>query len=59
MNNLHGIKLDNDRAAARGKILNYNKASNQLRLNGEPIGPVFLNRKGALAWAKENKAVVL
>jgi hypothetical protein len=59
MNSLHGIKIANDEAAVKGKLLNWNKTSKQLVLNREPLTSTFTSRKAATEWARKHGATVL
>jgi len=51
MNSLHGIKLANDTAAVRGRLLEYNEHTGLLYLGGDPLTPTFLSRDAAARWA--------
>lgn len=59
MNSLHGIHLQNSEVAARGQTLVYNKRTKQLAIKGgDPLTPVFLNRRQATEWAKKHHAMI-
>lgn len=58
MNSLHGIKLQNDEVAVRGKTLTFRKRTGQLVLDGEALTATFTNRRRATEWAQSHRAKV-
>ncbi len=55
MDSLFGIKLENDRAFAKGRLFVFNKITRQVYPSGakrEPLVPVFLNRASARQWVE-------
>lgn len=53
MNGIYEIRDRNDRAAARGATLHWDRAQRSLKLRGALIGPTFMNRRQAAQWCAE------